>query len=106
MNLILQKYIASILRWNEFSITSISSIEDLGTFEYSNENIILLSEITRSGKFDELKKLASAKDLLGEDLTLIQFSDQNGRKFRGLIYDSIELWNDPYFLEIIPVDGL
>jgi hypothetical protein len=105
MNLIHQKYIASILRWNEFSITNITSIEDLGTFEYSNENIVLLSEITRSGKYDELKKLAMAKDLLGEDLTLIEFSDQNGRKFRGLVYDSIELWNDPYFLEIISVDG-
>ena len=105
MNLIHQKYIASILKANEFSITHITNIEDLGTFEYCDENIILLSEITRLGKLEELKKLKTAKDLLGEDLTLIQFSDQNGRKFRGLIYDSIELWNDPYFLEIIPVEG-
>ena len=39
----------------------------------------------------------------GEDISIMQFLDQEGRGYLVIIYDSDELWQDPQVADFIPL---
>jgi len=85
-----------------YGIQEVKEIEELGTFSYTNTNIRELTLIIKKGDYASAELLEKAKDLLGEDLTLFRFKDQDGKLYYAFYYDSIEPWQNPIVMDLFP----
>ena len=85
-----------------YNIIEVNAIEDLGIFAYHEENIQALTSLIKYGNYDEIGSLEKAKDVLGEELNLIRFKDQDGKLYYAFYYDSIEMGQNPFVMEVFP----
>lgn len=101
MSTLYQLYQQAILVNNRYSITSVSGIQDFGTYEYNEDNYNKAITLLNNGDLDKINELTPAASIWGEDITIIQFNDQNGKLYLALIYDSGDLAQNPEVLHIV-----
>lgn len=65
MALLNQKLIKSIFENNFYGFKEIKSIERLITVEYTQENLIYISEILKTGAYSRIDKLEPSRNVLG-----------------------------------------
>ena len=103
MNFESEAIIENILFRFGYGITEVNEIELLEPlFANTTENIYQLTSILKKGDYDRAQTLEKAKDILGEDLTLFRFKDQNGKMYYGFYYNSIEPLQHPVVIDIAP----
>lgn len=78
------------------------NFREIASVEYSIENLRKLVAILSNGEYDKLTTLTPPKDLLGEELYIVSFNNEENKLFYGVYYDSIELYQDPEIIEILP----
>jgi hypothetical protein len=87
MALLNQKLIKSIFENNFYGFKEIKSIERLITVEYTQENLITISEVLKTGAYSRIDKLEPSRNVFGENLVIFKFSDQDSKLFYGLYVD-------------------
>ena len=70
----------------------------LNYYREEYKNVVLLAE---ESNFKELNERYSGKKTTFEDITIVKFKNQLGENKFAIIYDSDELWQDPYVMDII-----
>jgi hypothetical protein len=85
-----------------YGITEIKDIEELGTYAYTSENIYELTSIIKNGDYKKIEALEKTDDILGSDLTLFRFKDQNDKRFYSFYYTSFEFEQRPFVMEVFP----
>ena len=96
------KIIDSIVHRFRYGIKEVRDIQEISMIDYTKENIDKLSDILKKGNYDQIQSLKPPKDLLGEDITIIRFRDQDEKSYYAFYYDSIELNQSPVVLEVFP----
>lgn len=95
--------VRSILSSNQYiGNNQVLNLKEISFVEYSTENFELLKSILHDGKYETLATLPPPKDLLGAELYVVRFNNEKGMLYYGIYYDSIELYQDPEIMEIIP----
>lgn len=103
MNSRTEAIIENILFRFGYGITEVNDIEFLEPlFANTTENIYQLTLIIKKGDYNRAQTLERAKDILGEDLTLFRFKDQNDKLYYGFYYNSIEPLQNPVVIDIAP----
>jgi hypothetical protein len=85
-----------------YGIDEVNEIEELGRYAYTAENIYQLTSLVKNGNYEKAETLEKTSDILGTDLTLFRFKDQNGKRYYGFYYASFEFEENPFVMEIFP----
>lgn len=95
MNVLHKLYEKVIIRYNEYAIKSVHNMKDLGSFDYSRENLQRAVDLVTTRSLDKLPEIEVKKSPFGKALLIVSFNDQKGNEFVALIYDYGDLYQDP-----------
>ncbi len=93
-------FIRSILANNQFGITEVSNLQSVKTISLIKEEYKEIESLIKAGELAAIKTLHKDKPRTGEYLEVLEFNDQNGKKYIVTVYDSDALEQDLQVIEI------
>ena len=84
---------------DKYNFEQINGLQDLKTIKFDSTKYNDICEEIRLKGINAIYEFS--EEIGSEDLTFYKFSDQNGKIFVALVYDSDELWQDPEVLDIL-----
>jgi len=92
--------IRGVLANNQFGITEVNNIQSLKTISLIQEEYSEIEILIKAGDLAALKTLREDQSRTGEYLDILEFNDQNSRKYIVTIYDRDALEQDPQVMGI------
>lgn len=86
------------------NLVEIKNLQIVKETIYTSDIYKRVIEIINDNRLDELQQFPECKTLLGEELTIVRFYTGENSLHLALIYDSVELWQDPEVLEMFLIE--
>ena len=90
----------SILSNNEFGIRVIRDIKELKSMILIREEYSKIVELARNKDVESIRNLQPGTVKTSEYIAILQFTDQDGKKYLVTTYDSDNLSQDPQVIDI------
>ena len=92
---------AGILTKNDFGIEEVNNLESIKSLRFSFADYSKVEEYIKSGNFQLIEDSVETSQFR-EYLEIMQFTDQDNKRYVVSVYDSDELWQDPDVIRIYP----
>ena len=89
-----------ILANNQFGIAEVNTLESLKSVFFVKEEYGKIEKFIKAGNIEAIKTFHEKQPRTGENLDVMEFKDQNEKKFIVTTYDSNLLEQDPQVIEI------
>jgi hypothetical protein len=92
--------IRSILVNNQFNIKDVTEIHEIRTMIFERNLYLAITDLIRNKQTELIKTVPDHPTRTFEYLTVMEFTDQDRKKYIVTVYDQDELWQDPQVIDI------
>lgn len=99
-----KRVIDILLAQKTFAFSQISNLEEIHSTLFIRDQYPDIVSLIKNRAWEEIKSINNKVEGFNEYLNILRFYAQDNKTYVITIYDNDELWQDPQYIDIFPIE--